>query len=201
MNQSIPTTLVKSPEATAGSGLIAMRAQVIHELIASRRSIRKFKPLAIEEHKLTRILESTRLAPSARNFQPWHYIVVTDATVRTQLRRAYDREWFYSAPVIICACGQPSRNPQRPEARDYRDIDVTISLDHLILAATAEGLGTCWIGAFDPLAVKDVLKIPDGIEPILLTPLGYPDESPAPRERRSFADVFHRNGWTHGKAQ
>ncbi|HEY5957202.1 MAG TPA: nitroreductase family protein [Polyangiaceae bacterium] len=140
-------------------------------------------------------LEAARLAPSANNRQPWHYIVVKDPAVRQRLRRAYDKEWFYGAPIILCVCGAPSRNPARPEARDYRDIDVSISFDHLILAATAEGLGTCWVGAFDPTVVREELRIPDGLEPIVMTPLGYADEAPAARERRPIASVIHRERW------
>lgn len=173
----------------------AGRATAVHEVIASRRSIRKFRPDPVEDEKLARVLEAARLAPSARNFQPWHYVVVTDPEVRLKLRRAYDKEWFYDAPVIVCACGVPSVNPDRKGARDYRDVDVAISFDHLVLAATAEGLGTCWVGAFDPAAVREELGIPAGIEPIVMTPIGYPDEAPLPRERRPLDQILHRDRW------
>ena len=191
-------SLAARPSVGDNATVMSSRATAVHEVIAARRSIRKFKTDPVEEDKLARILESTRLAPSARNFQPWHYVVVTDPKIRQRLQRAHDSEWFYGAPVIVCACGEPSRNPARPGARDYRDIDVSISLDHLILAATAEGLGTCWVGAFDPVVVREELGIPEGIEPILMTPLGYPDEAPTARERKSFEQVFHRNRWSHG---
>ncbi len=179
-------------EATDGA---AEKAAAVHEVIAARRSIRKYRPDPVEEGKLARVLEAARLAPSARNRQPWHYIVVTDPAVRLRLRRAYDRAWFFEAPVIVCACGEPSRNPARPDARDYRDIDVSISFDHLVLAASAEGLGTCWVGAFDPAVVREELRIPDGIEPIMMTPLGYADEAPRARERRPLDAIVHRDRW------
>ncbi len=191
-------SVVAQPGVERDATEASERAAIVHEVIASRRSIRKYRIDPVEKEKLGRILESARLAPSARNNQPWHYVVVTDPQIRRQLQRAYDREWFYSAPVIVCACGEPSRSPERPESRDYRDIDITISLDHLILAATAEGLGTCWVGAFDPEAVREVLGIPHGIEPILMTPLGYPDEAPAARERTSIENIVHRNRWNNG---
>lgn len=74
-------------------------------------------------------------------------------------------------------------------------MDIAIAFDYLVLAATAEGLGTCWIGAFEPEPLKKVLGIPNGIEPIVLTPLGYPDESPQTRERKSINEIIHWNIW------
>ncbi len=176
-------------------GAATGRAAAVHAIIAGRRSIRKYRPDPVEEEKLARVLEAARLAPSARNRQPWHYVVVTDPLIRARLQRAYDRDWFYGAPVIVCACGEPSRNPARKHARDWRDVDVAISFDHLVLAATAEGLGTCWVGAFDPFLVRQELHIPEGIEPIVMTPLGYPDEAPAAHERRPLVEIVHRDRW------
>ena len=170
-----------------------------YELIASRRSIRKYRPEPVEREKLLRILDAARIAPSAGNRQPWHYVVVTDEQVKRRLREAYDQEWFYTAPVIVCACGQPSRSAVRKDGRDYRDVDVAISFDHLVLAATAEGLGTCWVGAFEPAVVREVLQIPDGIEPIVMTPLGYPDESPKARERKPLEQLLHRDTWRRSR--
>lgn len=172
----------------------------LYEIIAARRSIRKYRSDPVEEEKLIRILQAARIAPSAGNRQPWHYIVVTDAAVKGRLRAAYDREWFYTAPAIVCACGEPSRSWTRKDGRDYKDVDVAISFDHLVLAATAEGLGTCWVGAFDPAVVREVLALPSGIEPIVLTPLGYPDEAPPPRERKKLKEFVHRNRWPASQA-
>ncbi len=170
-------------------------ASAVYDVIFSRRSIRKYRSDPVPEDVLERVLGAALRAPSARNKQPWHYVVVTDPRIRGRLRSAYDREWFFNAPVIVCACGEPSRNPANPSARDYRDIDVSISLDHLVLAATAEGLGTCWVGAFDAAVVRTELQIPVGIEPLIMTPLGYPDEAPLPRERKPLYLVVHRDQW------
>lgn len=98
--------------------------------------------------------------------------------------------------MILCACGHPSRSWIRKDGRDYKDVDVAISFDHLVLAATAEGLGTCWIGAFDPAVVREVLRIPEGIEPLLLTPLGYAAEAPEASERKPLSQFLHRDVWT-----
>lgn len=168
----------------------------LYKTIAARRSIRKYKAEPVAEEKLARILEAARIAPSAGNRQPWHFIVITDPEVKRRLKEAYDREWFHTAPVIICACGEPSVSWTRKDGRDYKDVDVAISFDHLVLAATAEGLGTCWIGAFEPGVVREVLGIPEGIEPIVLTPLGYPDEAPEARERKTFEQFVYRDKWT-----
>jgi nitroreductase len=127
--------------------------------------------------------------------------VIKDEEIKKQLKEAQvyispkGTDWFYSAPVIICACGESSKSWIRKDGKDYRDVDVAIAFEHLILAATAEGLGTCWIGAFDPAAAKKVLKIPEGIEPIAFTPLGYPDESPSDRGRKSINEIIHWNKW------
>lgn len=173
-----------------------------YEAVSIRRSIRKYKSIPVEEDKLNRILEAARIAPSAGNRQPWYFIVIKDEEVKNQLKeaKAYYHEnrqweWFYTAPIIICACGESSKSWIRKDGKDFRDVDVAIAFEHLVLAATAEGLGTCWIGAFEPEAVKKVLGIPNGIEPIVLTPLGYSDESPQVRERKSINEIIHWNGW------
>ncbi|MGA2448577.1 MAG: nitroreductase family protein [Polyangiaceae bacterium] len=183
------------PSAAGSKGALESQTSAFYDVIFRRRSIRNYRCDPISEDVLARILGAALRAPSARNKQPWHYVVVTDSRIRARLRRAYDREWFFNAPVIVCACGEPSRNPANPSARDYRDIDVSISLDHLVLAATAEGLGTCWVGAFDAGVVRAELRIPDGIDPLIMTPLGYPHEAPPPRERRPLREVVHRNLW------
>jgi nitroreductase len=170
-------------------------ARDFYQVITSRRSIRKYKPDPVKTEKLLRILEAARLAPSARNTQPWHFIVINDQKIKSHLRRVYGKEWFYTAPVIICACGEPGVSWKRKDGRNYQDVDLAIAFDHLVLAATAEGLGTCWIGAFEPGPLKEILGIPEEIEPIVLTPLGYPDEAPPAKERKSTKELIHWNTW------
>jgi nitroreductase len=166
-----------------------------YRVITERRSVRKYSPVSVEEEKLNRILEAARIAPSAANRQPWHFIVVRDENKRKALKAAYDREWFYGAPAIICACGEPSKNWVRSDGKNYNDVDIAIAMDHLILAATAEGLGTCWIGAFAPAAVKKILELPNGIEPVAMTPLGYPGDAPGAKNRKSLPEIIHLNKW------
>jgi nitroreductase len=166
-----------------------------YEVLRTRRSIRKYKSDPVEEEKLERILEAVKLAPSAKNNQPWHLIVVRDKSVKLALKDAYPRDWFYTAPLIICACGDPAQAWIRRDGKSYLDVDVAIAFEHLILAAAAEGLGTCWIGAFDSAAVKRVLSLPAGIEPIAMTPLGIADEAPRPFSRKSTAEFVRADRW------
>ena len=166
-----------------------------YEVLKKRRSIRKYKKAPVEQDKIDRILEAARIAPSAANFQPWHFIVIKDESVKLALKEAYGREWFYSAPVTICACGEPAKAWVRRDGKNYLDVDVSIAFEHLVLAAAAEGLGTCWVGAFDPAVVRRVLGLPDGIEPIAMTPIGYPDETPRPFSRKSMAEIVRRDRW------
>jgi len=105
------------------------------------------------------------------------------------LEAAYGQAWFVNAPVIICVCSRPSQAWRRSDGKNYADVDATIAMDHLILAATAEGLGTCWIGAFKPEPVRRLLDVPADLEVLALTPLGYPDESPEARPRKAPEDL------------
>lgn len=103
---------------------------------------------------------------------------------------AYQEEWFYTAPVIICVCSIPERAWKRSDGKNYADIDATIVMDHLILAATAEGLGTCWIAAFKAPLLKSILNLPAGVEPIAITPLGYPLNTPEPTYRKPLEEMI-----------
>lgn len=166
-----------------------------YEVLKKRRSIRKYKKLPIEQDKIDRILEAARIAPSAANFQPWHFIVIKDENIKHALKEAYGREWFYTAPGIVCVCGEPGKAWVRRDGKNYLDVDVSIAFEHLVLAAAAEGLGTCWIGAFDPAVVRRVLGLPDNIEPIAMTPIGFPDETPRPFSRKSTAEIVRADRW------
>jgi nitroreductase len=166
-----------------------------YDVLRKRRSIRKYKSTPVEQDKIDRMLEAVRLAPSAKNFQPWHFLVIRGENARRALGEAYPREWFTEAPVLICVCGEPAKAWVRRDGKSYLDVDAAIAFEHLILAATAEGLGTCWIGAFDAAAVKRALGLPEGIEPIAMTPLGYADEEPRMYSRRTIAEFVHSEKW------
>lgn len=165
------------------------------ELIKKRFSVRAYKPDPVEEEKLQLVLDAARLAPTAANRQPFYLIVIKTAGREAELRRIYDREWFTKAPFVICACAVPAQGWVRMDGKLYTDVDVAIAMDHLILAATDLELGTCWIADFDPTAAREVLGLPDGVEPIVFTPLGYPAGQPRPKVRKSVADLVHYERW------
>jgi nitroreductase len=160
-----------------------------YEVINKRRSIRAYKKDPVEDNKLSRILNAARLAPTAANRQPYSLIVVKDEETKQKLKDAYSQEWFFTAPVIICACALPDNAWKRNDGKGYVDVDVAIAMDHLILAASAEGLGTCWIAAFKPEVVREVLNIPDNMEPLVLTPLGYPESIPESTFRKPLEEM------------
>ncbi len=160
-----------------------------YEVINKRRSIRAYKKDPVEDSKLSRILNAARLAPTAANRQPYSLIVVKDEETKQKLKNAYSQEWFFTAPVIVCACALPDDAWKRNDGKGYVDVDVAIAMDHLILAASAEGLGTCWIAAFKPEVVREVLNIPDNMEPLVLTPLGYPETIPEPTFRKPLEEM------------
>ncbi len=160
-----------------------------YDVIRQRRSIRSYESRPVEDDKLARVLEAARLAPTAANRQPIHLYVARSEQVRRRLLQAYSQEWFANAPVIVCICGRPSQAWSRMDGRNYADVDATIAMDHLILAASAEGLGTCWIGAFNPDRLREVLGIPPDLEPVAMTPLGYPAASPSPTPRKPLDEI------------
>ena len=165
------------------------------ELIQKRYSVRGYKSDAVEEEKLQQVLEAARMAPTADNRQPFQLIVIHTQGREAELGRIYSRSWFVQAPLVICACGIPDQNWVRRDGKNYNDVDVAIAMDHLILAAADVGLGTCWVAAFNPTAAREVLGLPDGVEPIAFTPLGYPADQPQPKVRKALPDLVRYESW------
>jgi len=162
------------------------------EVIQKRRSVRKYKKDPIPEKALMRVLEAARLAPSGKNFQPWKFIIVKDKALKEKLAQASAGQFFMAeAPIIIVGCGFPD-NCYAHMGRYMKSwsVDVTIALEHLILQAQEEGLGTCWIGSFEEEEVKAILNIPENVKVLALTPLGYPDEIPRFRRRKSLDEII-----------
>jgi nitroreductase len=154
------------------------------EVINKRYSVRSFDPRPVEEDKLIKVLEAGRLAPSAVNYQPRRFVVITDPELKEAIGQAYPREWFKAAPVIIAVVGDHSVSWKRKDGKDHCDIDVAIAVDHMTLAATALGLGTCWVCAFDAAHCAKVLQLPEHLEVSVLLPLGYPAQGAQPERRR-----------------
>jgi nitroreductase len=168
----------------------------VFEAVRTRRSIRKYQEKLVETEKLGKILEAARLSPSANNNQPWHFIAVTDETVRKKLLPAYNSEWFVNAPVIIVACATPSKGWFRQDGEDYWKVDVAIAMQTMVLVAHELGLGTCWIAAFKENKVKEALGIPKEVRVIAMTPVGYPAEQKGPViKRKTEKEIVHLDHW------
>jgi nitroreductase len=143
----------------------------VYEAIEKRRSIRNYEPTPVPEEKLEKILDAARLAPSANNLQPRHFIVVTNPEKRKALSGGIDARFLKHTPVVIVACGDEKTAPE------WYAIDVAIAVENMVLAATGEGIGTCWIGSFDENQVQDTLKIPKNLRVIVLLAVGYPSDN------------------------
>jgi nitroreductase len=166
------------------------------ELIKKRYSVRAYKPDPVEEDKLQQVLDAARLAPTAANRQPFQLIVIRTAGREAELKRVYGRDWFVQPPLIICACGVPGRGWARSDdGKSYVDVDVAIAMDHLILEAANLGLGTCWIAAFNPEAAREVLGLPDDVEPIAFTPLGYAADELGEKKRKPVDELVRYERW------
>lgn len=167
------------------------------DVIAGRYSVRDYRRTEVPEDVLDRVLRAFVLAPTAANRQALGLVVVRTAGREEDLRRIYRADWFASQPpLIVAACAVTDECwVRRSDGKSYADVDVAIAMDHLILAATNEGLGTCWIGAFDPQAAREVLALPDKVEPIALTPLGYPADSAPAKRRKPPEQLIHRERW------
>lgn len=153
------------------------------QLAKVRYSSRKYRQQSVENDKLDFVLEAGRVAPSAANYQPWLFVVVRRENIEN-IRACYTREWFRTAPMYIIICSDHSRSWKRGDGKDSADIDAAIAADHITLAATSIGLATCWVCNFNKPKLSEVLNLPDHVEPVVILPLGYPDDT-ADSERHS----------------
>lgn len=173
------------------------KLKTFYELFERRKSIRKYRDMPIEEEKLSRLLTALSRAQSAANRQPWHFIVL-ESKDRGEFDSVLHREGFKAAPLIIVACAEPgSAWTRKGDNVNYAWVDVTIAVTEMIAAATAEGLGTCWIAAFDPVKVKSILGIPDHIDVVGLITIGYPDEELVKEEktRKPLTEIIRYGKW------
>ena len=142
----------------------------VFEAIQKRKSVRAYQSEPIPPEIMERLLEAARIAPSAANFQPWHFIVVTDSEKRKVISKGPYASFVTQAPVVIVGCGDMKASS------NWATVDVSIALENTVLAATAEGLGACWIGGFHEDEVKELLKIPEHFKVVALLTVGYPRE-------------------------
>ena len=148
-------------------------------VIETRRSIRNYRTDAIPEAVLQRIREAVRLAPTANNRQPFRVLFVRNPALRAEIAgKGCHQPFLAQVPVLCVVC-----------CRKGAEFDAAIATDHLVLAATAEGLGSCWVGWFERDAVMQAVSMPEGMEPCILIPLGYAAEQPDARPRKALEEV------------
>jgi nitroreductase len=178
------------------------------DVIKIRKSVRKYMDKPIEKEKLEQILTAAQLAPSWRNGQCWKFVVVTDPHRKKELincTSAFNQSWMGKEYAVIVACGNPEQSGFR-NGQHYYLVDVAIAMEHLILAATALGLGTCWIGGFEEDEIKKFLTIPDAYRVVAMASLGYPAQKEGivgkitksvvrSYNRKPLSEIYSMNGW------
>ena len=163
-----------------------------YEVLRRRRSVRAYVPEAIPEKVLSRLFEAVQLAPSACNNQPVRFLFVTEAETKHRICACYPRAWLAQAPVVVVALGNKDTAWRRFDGTSAHPLDVAIAMEHLVLAAAAEGLGSCWICAFDQEAMRQALRLPECWEAVALTPLGRPAADPGPQGRKPLDEIIER---------
>lgn len=157
-----------------------------YDAVRKRHSLRKYDSgRKVPEEVLKRILEAGRMAPSAVNKQPWRFLVVSSEEMLKKVRSCYNASWFQDVPHVLIVAGDYDSAWVRGDGYNSLETDLAIALDHMILAAASEGVGTCWIAAFNPLALRKVLGLKDSEQVFAITPLGYPKSGFKDEKRKS----------------
>jgi nitroreductase len=165
------------------------------EAIAGRYSVRSYTQEEVGEEALNAVLEAARLAPTADNKQPFRLLVIHTSGRKQELARIYARRWFSQPPLVLAVVAVPGEAWRRMDDRCYDVVDAAIVMDHVILAATSLGLGTCWVADFDPAAAREVLGLPDDVEPVAFTPLGHPNRPATQKRRRPLEALVKYERW------
>lgn len=159
------------------------------QLSAHRYSCRSYRDQMPAREQLEYIMECVRLAPSAVNHQPWRFHIVQSAEARQKLQQCYDREWFTTAPMYILASILHDEEWVRADGKSHGNIDIAIAVEHLCLAATEQGLATCWVCNFDAQLCHQLFALPDKEEPAVIIPIGYAAVEPSEKKRKDLADI------------
>jgi len=169
------------------------------DCIKTRRTIRVYADKAVEQELLGNVLEAGRLAPSAGNLQAWKFIVVTDDKKRKALAQACMQQfWMETAPVHVVICSDRDRNERMYEERGeiiYSVQNCAAAAENMLLAAHAQGLGACYVGAFEEAAIRRILEIPDNAAPEAVITLGYADETPDPIPKYYLDNITFIERW------
>ena len=159
------------------------------ELVKNRYSCRAYKACDVEKEKLDSILECVRFAPSAVNRQPWRFHIITNEEDKAKLQQCYNREWFNTAPMYIIASILHDEEWVRADGKHHGNIDIAIAVEHLCLAATEQGLATCWVCNFDATLCKQLFSLEDNEEPAVLIPIGYAADEPKEKKRKAINEI------------
>jgi nitroreductase len=162
----------------------------VFDAISQRSSIRAYKTMDVEEDKLKKILEAAKFSPSASNRQDWKFVIVKNKETKKKLAKAaFGQSFIGEAPIVIVACG-PEPKTWMACGQPAYTVDVSIAFTHIILQAYELGLGTCWIGAFKEDEAKKILNVPAQVRVVAMTPVGYPNESPTEKFRKSLSEII-----------
>ncbi|MDD2731948.1 MAG: nitroreductase family protein [Candidatus Pacebacteria bacterium] len=168
----------------------------IYEAIEQRRSVRAFRQDPINDEILLKILEAVRLAPSAHNSQEYKFIVVKDSDKKKELAKASNQSFISEAPLVIVGVSLNPKHIMTSGVPAYA-VDVAVAMDHLTLAASSEGLGTCWIGSFSQDEIRKILSIPVQYKVVALMPVGVPYDEPSVKSRKSLKDLICRENFSN----
>lgn len=169
------------------------------QVLQNRKSIKSFAHRNIPEHKINALLEAARLAPSWGNSQCWKVIVVKEEAMKERITETLSdnnsaKQGTAEAPVLLVVCALPDISAEI-DGKDYYLVDAAIAMEHMILAAFNEGLGSCWIGEFDEQKIKTLLRIPKEYRVVALSPIGYPKEDPDEELRLSIPELTYTDHW------
>lgn len=167
----------------------------IFDIFKSRRSIRSFTSEDVSDEEIEKIIEAARWAPSAGNIQPWEFIVIRRTETKREIAKAALNQFFIEeAPVVIVVCADEARSSRVYGSRGaslYCIQDTAAATENMLLAICALGLGACWVGAFNEEEVKRILRIPRGLRPVAIIPIGHPAEKPSPPRKRTLKEIIH----------
>ncbi len=167
----------------------------LYSLSLNRFSCRSYSSQPVPEDAMMAVLDVARLAPSACNRQPWIFVIADTPDEREAVAQSYARDWIRTAPECIIACGVHDQAWHRPhDGKDHTDVDLSIAIEHLCLAAASLHLGTCWVCNFDPEIIRSAFRLPEGVEPVAIIPIGFPAEgvSAPDKTRKELSEIVRR---------
>jgi len=169
------------------------------ECINTRRSVRQFKDDAVPDNIIDDIINAGICAPSAGNTQEWHFVVVKKPEYKKKVAEAaFGQEFVEKAPVLIVVCADLDKIEQAYGERGislYAFQDTAAAIQNMLLAAWENGIGSCWVGAFNEAKLKNVLVLPTNVKPVAILPMGYPEIEAKMPVRRSIDEVYHEERW------